>query len=67
MRYSKNITLPFFNRFGRTMTLVDQSGSTPFKAFLQPLRYKNKMYLSGTLTSATGTPMPVFSSVSPSV
>lgn len=50
MRYSKNITLPFFKKFGRTMTYSDPHGSYDFKAFLQPLRYKNKMYLSGTLT-----------------
>lgn len=50
MRYSKNITLPFFKKFGRTMTYTDPSGSYDFRAFLQPLRYKNKMYLSGTLT-----------------
>ena len=50
MRYSKNITLPFFKKFGRTMTYTDPNGSYDFQAFLQPLRYKNKMYLSGTLT-----------------
>ena len=50
MRLSKNITLPFFQKFGRTMTLETPGGSQPFKAFLQPLRYKNKMYLGGTLT-----------------
>ena len=32
------------------MTYTDPHGSVEFKAFLQPLRYKNKMYLSGTLT-----------------
>ena len=32
------------------MVLSSSQGETSFKAFLQPLRYKNKMYLSGTLT-----------------
>ena len=50
MQLNKNITLPFFRQFGRTMTYTDRQGSVLFKAFLQPLRYKNKMYLSGTLT-----------------
>ncbi|MBQ4207891.1 MAG: hypothetical protein II621_06265 [Clostridia bacterium] len=50
MRLNRNITAPFFAKFGRAMTLETPGGSTPFKAFLQPLRYKNKMYLGGTLT-----------------
>lgn len=47
---NKNITKKYFERFGRTMVISGSQGEVSFKAFLQPLRYKNKMYLSGTLT-----------------
>ena len=42
----------FLNRFGRSARLVQQDGwtSTPFRCFLQPLRYKNNMYLYGVTT-----------------
>lgn len=42
----------FLNRFGRRAFLADSDGwtSTPFHCFLQPLRYKNKMYLYGVNT-----------------
>ena len=41
-----------FEPFGRTVALCDADGGelSAFKALIQPLRYKNKMYLSGTLT-----------------
>ena len=41
-----------FNRYGKSVYLSDGAGwySPYFKAFLQPLRYKNKMYLEGTYT-----------------
>lgn len=41
-----------FYRYGKSMRLSDGAGwySPYFKAFLQPLRYKNKMYLEGTYT-----------------
>lgn len=42
-----------FEKYGRSVRLTDGAGwfSPQFKAFLQPLRYKNKMYLEGTYTS----------------
>lgn len=40
----------FLSRYGRTMKLVKGEEETPFKGFLQPLRYKNKMYLSSVST-----------------
>lgn len=36
--------------YGRSMKLVKQGNETVFKAFLQPLRYKNKMYLNAVAT-----------------
>ncbi|MBQ9553081.1 MAG: hypothetical protein IJU96_10005 [Clostridia bacterium] len=41
-----------FEPFGRTVTLRDANGDTlnTFKALIQPLRYKNKMYLDGIYT-----------------
>lgn len=37
--------------FGRSLSYISSnSRTTPFKAFLQPLRYKNKMYLSSIST-----------------
>ena len=42
----------FINRYGRSAKLTQNDGweSTPFHCFLQPLRYKNKMYLYGVNT-----------------
>lgn len=42
----------FMDRFGRRACLMQRDGwtSTPFHCFLQPLRYKNKMYLYGVNT-----------------
>ena len=39
-------------RFGRQVTLClpDETQSEPYGAFIQPLRYKNKMYLGGVNT-----------------
>ena len=41
-----------FNRYGKDMEILYPNGSTTktFKAFIQPLRYKNKMYLYGVNT-----------------
>lgn len=36
--------------FGRTVELNTDSTTKGFKAFIQPLRYKNKMYLDGVYT-----------------
>lgn len=43
-----------FSKWGREVSLnINETESTPlFKAFLQPLRYKNKMYLQGVYTDA---------------
>lgn len=38
------------SRYGRSMKLVKSGNETVFKAFLQPLRYKNKMYLNAVAT-----------------
>ena len=41
-----------FRRYGRTVSAVDNKGNivSSEKCFVQPLRYKNKMYLEGTPT-----------------
>lgn len=39
------------NKFGRSLKIVEANTlETPIKAFMQPLRYKNKMYLSSIST-----------------
>lgn len=40
------------NRYGRTICVVDSCGNKieEKKCFVQPLRYKNKMYIEGTPT-----------------
>lgn len=40
-------------RYGRSVSLSTEDGwhSPQFKAFIQPLRYKNKMYLEGVHTT----------------
>lgn len=40
------------NRFGRTFYIIDNNGNkiSEAKCMMQPLRYKNKMYLEGTPT-----------------
>jgi hypothetical protein len=43
-------TQPLFQRFGRRMRLTGEDNDRAFYAFLQPLRYKNKMYLFGVNT-----------------
>ena len=42
----------YLNKFGRSVFLSDDTDwhSPVYRAFLQPLRYKNKMYLEGTYT-----------------
>ena len=40
-----------FQKYGRSVFLSDEGWNSPvFRAFLQPLRYKNKMYLEGAYT-----------------
>ena len=43
----------FFKQFGMTVRLQDINGYSGeyFKCFIQPLRYKNKMYLDGVNTA----------------
>lgn len=38
--------------FGRTVTVYSKESEYETKAFIQPLRYKNKLYLSDTPTYA---------------
>ena len=45
----ENPTDRFFQKFGRTMSVISPAGTVSCKAFLQPLRYNNIMYLCGTL------------------
>ena len=50
---NKLISHKLFNKFGVRMSYVTVSSSDSsydFYAFLQPLRYKNKLYLSGVPT-----------------
>ena len=41
-----------FEKWGRTLVIenTDSTQTAPFKGFIQPLRYKNKMYLGGVYT-----------------
>lgn len=41
---------PIFARLGRKVTLTDSGKTESCKALIQPLRYKNKMYLDGVYT-----------------
>ena len=38
------------NNYGRTVELNTDGTTKGFKAFIKPLRYKNKMYLDGVYT-----------------
>lgn len=44
------ITNKLFNKYGVRVISTGKTDSTEFPAFLQPLRYKNKIYLSGVPT-----------------
>lgn len=48
-RPEKNIE-QILKGYGRQMVLSGSDGEVKFKALLQPLRYKNKMYLSAVST-----------------
>ena len=41
-----------FEKWGRVLVIenTDSTRTAPFKGFIQPLRYKNKMYLYGVNT-----------------
>ena len=47
-----NYTEKFINKYGRSAETYDESGNLiqQTKCFIQPLRYKNKMYTQGTPT-----------------
>ena len=50
METVKNLNM-LFRKSGVTLTLCNNNGPiATFKAFLQPLRYKNKIYLRGIAT-----------------
>ena len=42
-----------FEKWGRALVIenTDSTRTAPFKGFIQPLRYKNKMYLYGVKVS----------------
>ena len=50
MKRSEFVPETLFQKYGRTMTLETENSVQTFRAFLQPLRFKNKMYLSDNLT-----------------
>lgn len=50
MRQIERDFLRILEKHGRTAALCSADAETPFKAFLQPLRYKNKLYLSTVST-----------------
>lgn len=39
-----------FGSMGRTVKITSSEGTVSFQAVVQPLRYKNKMYLGGVTT-----------------
>ncbi len=49
---SSQSILPFIERYGCEVSLSENGTDfqPPYRAFVQPLRYKNKMYLEGTRT-----------------
>ena len=57
MRQVKRDLTSILNRYGRDMTLrsVTDGEEEIFRAFLQPLRYKNKMYLNRIATELSYT------------
>lgn len=40
----------FIEKYGQQLFLLEGETKTPFRGFFQPLRYKNKMYLSAVST-----------------
>ena len=51
--YNKLISKKYFDKYGIKMSYIVSDSKTQtfdFHAFLQPLRYKNKLYLSGVPT-----------------
>ncbi len=50
MKSDKTIKNPLFDKYGVTVIAFKNEDEKAFSAFLQPLRYKNKIYLSGVPT-----------------
>ena len=50
MKHAPDRLSKFFERYGREMKIEGKETEIFFKAFLEPLRYKNKMYLSSVST-----------------
>ncbi len=50
MRRHKKDVQRLIRDYGRRMRLASKGNEIVFKAFLQPLRYKNKMYLNAVST-----------------
>lgn len=46
MNFQAEKTKNFIEKYGRALSFEKSGQSETFKGFLQPLRYKNKMYLS---------------------
>ena len=46
MKHAVKRVEKMFSRYGRELSIETKTEVTAFEAFLQPLRYKNKMYLS---------------------
>lgn len=67
MRLIKNDLHLIFNRYGRSMSIIDEESGEKieFKGFLQPLRYKNKMYLNKVTTELSYTNTRKFLLLSP--
>ncbi len=70
------ISSSIFNTYGRRVEVHDGNTTKSCKAFIQPLRYKNKMYLDGIYTEIgfnsqghylyIGPPLPDLTTVSDS-
>ncbi len=50
MAVNNNIKNTLFDKYGVTVISSNGEDTAEFSAFLQPLRYKNKIYLSGIPT-----------------
>ena len=48
MKHAAEKIRKMFSKYGRKLSIEDDIEAIPFEAFLQPLRYKNKMYLSAS-------------------
>ena len=46
MRQTHKNASKFIEKYGQTLSIEKDGTTTPFRGFFQPLRYKNKMYLS---------------------